>query len=93
MLKWRADAYARQDLFLQIHVSWWIVYIVVDTLLVRRLPDTTVMKTSDPLQTFEAWLYDQRQIEAHPHVVLVQEGNIMHGFMDVIVPLSTGVRK
>eukprot|EP00242_Pyramimonas_sp_CCMP2087_P010518 CAMPEP_0198221230 /NCGR_PEP_ID=MMETSP1445-20131203/82764_1 /TAXON_ID=36898 /ORGANISM="Pyramimonas sp., Strain CCMP2087" /LENGTH=312 /DNA_ID=CAMNT_0043899285 /DNA_START=282 /DNA_END=1220 /DNA_ORIENTATION=- len=60
--------------------------------LLMNLPDTVVVKTGDPLQTVLRWLYDEQAIKAHPHLVYEQNGEVMHGFLDVVIPILPGLK-
>ena len=55
------------------------------------LPATKLIKTADPLSALQNWLYDYKVLDSNPHMVFEQQGEVMHGFLDVIVPLASGV--
>jgi hypothetical protein len=54
------------------------------------VPGTKLVSAANPMEALETWLYNDVEFKAHPHVVIEQQGNVMHGFMDVIIPLMPG---
>ena len=54
------------------------------------MPGTKLVSAANPMEALETWLYNDLEFKAHPHVVIEQQGNVMHGFMDVIIPLMPG---
>ena len=58
-----------------------------------RVPGTKLVRAANPMEALETWLYNDVEFKAHPHVVIEQQGRVMHGFMDVIIPLMPGKMK